>query len=155
VTTSGVASTNNATITATSANAVTAGLTVNAPSPGSGTIAGLDIAPNSVVGGQANATGTVTLASPAGAGGGLLTLSSNNGAASVPASIVIPQGQTSGTFGVTTSTVSSTTSATITAQSTNSASAGLTIQQANSVGGVSMNPASVTGGSGSTGTVTL
>ncbi|MEO5926798.1 MAG: hypothetical protein ABIR70_23495 [Bryobacteraceae bacterium] len=155
VTTSVVGSTTPATITATSANVVTAGLTLNAPAPGAGTISGFGVSPSSVVGGQANATGTVSLGSPAGAGGVLVNLSSNNGAASVPGSIVIPQGQSSGNFTVTTSAVGSTTPVTITATSANSMNAGLTLNQATNVSSVSVNPVSVTGGSGSTGTVTL
>jgi uncharacterized protein (TIGR03437 family) len=155
VTTSAVGSTTVATITASSTNTVNSGLTLNPPAPGSGTISGLGIAPSTVVGGQANATGTVTLGTAAPAGGILVSLSSNSGAASVPASIVIPQGQTSGNFTVTTSTVGSTTAATITATSANTMNAGLTIHQAINIGGVSVNPTTVTGGSGSTGTVTL
>jgi hypothetical protein len=130
VTTSVVGSTQSPTITATSANTATAGLTLNPPSPGPGTIQSLGISPSTVTGGQQNPTGTVTLASPAAAGGVLVTLSSNNASATVPASLVIPQGQTSGTFTVTTSVVGSTQSPTITATSANTATAGLTMNPA-------------------------
>ena len=166
--TSAVVSATLATITATSANNTSAGLNLNASNTGDptgpvqGTIAGLSIAPSAVVGGQGNAAGTVTLASSAPAGGVLVNLSSNNGAAGVPATLVIPQGQTSGNFNVTTSAVGTTTLATITATSANSASAGLTIQAgsvspgAGTIASLDLAPSSVIGGqANSTGTVTL
>lgn len=65
-------------------------------------ISSVSITPSSVAPGG-SATGTVTLAGPAPAGGATITfLSTNTSVAPSPASIVIPEGQTSGTFPVTT-----------------------------------------------------
>jgi subtilase family serine protease len=64
----------------------------------------LSIDPNPVMGGRA-ATGTFTLSNPAPAGGALVTLTSSDpNVAIVPASITIPENQTSGTFTITTPT---------------------------------------------------
>ncbi len=80
------------------------------------TLSSVGVSPSSMVGGQANATGTVTLNSSAHAGGALVYLnSSNSAAASVPASVTVPYGATSITFPVTTSAVSSDTSVSIAA----------------------------------------
>ncbi|HWW74971.1 MAG TPA: hypothetical protein VNZ44_06240, partial [Pyrinomonadaceae bacterium] len=74
----------------------------------------LGVAPGNVTGGT-DATGTVTLSGPAPAGGALVTLTSNNAAASVPASVLVPAGLTTASFGVQTNTVTAFTSATLTA----------------------------------------
>jgi hypothetical protein len=89
-------------------------------------VSSLSFNPSSVRGGTSS-TGTVTLNMAAPSGGLGVFLTSQNAAAQVPSSIVIPQGKTSGTFTVTTSRVGSTTSATILAQSNGTASAVLTI----------------------------
>ena len=72
------------------------------------------VSPTSVVGG-ASSTGTITLTAAAPAGGAVVTLTSSNVAATVPASATIAAGATSATFPVTTSTVATTTSVTLTA----------------------------------------
>ncbi len=158
VNTSPVNATQTPAITATSANTVSAPLTINPGGPTQGQIASVSLNPSTVTGGQPS-TGTVTLIGPASAGGVLVTLGSNNGAAGVPASITIPSGQTSGTFPVSTSVVGSQQMATITATSANSASAVLTINTTppslGQITGLTLNPSTVTGGSPSTGTVTL
>ena len=76
------------------------------------TISGVSLNPTTVTGGSP-AIGTVTLGGVAPSGGALVTLSSSNTAATVPASVMIAPGATSATFTVTTSAVSSTTSVTI------------------------------------------
>ena len=87
-----------------------AGLTVLPPS-----VSGLQVNPSSVQGG-AGATGTVTLNAKAPAGGFTVSLSSaNTAAATVPSSVQVGAGQTSGTFPVTTKTVTANTSAQLTA----------------------------------------
>ncbi|MBI3722073.1 MAG: hypothetical protein HY248_05920 [Fimbriimonas ginsengisoli] len=158
VTTTPVSSTTNATITATSANTVSAGLTIN-PSGGgqpTGTITGLTISPPSVTGGD-SATGTVTLSAPAPAGGIPVSLSSNNSAAGVQPSVTVAEGQTTASFPVTTTPVSSTTTATITATSANSASAPLTINPSAKpcVGSLTFSTNNVIGGQSLQGIVTL
>ena len=79
------------------------------------TVSSLTLNPSSVVGGLGSSTATVTLSGPAPAGGALVQLSSNNGAAHVPSSVIVPAGSTSTTFTVTTSTVLIATSAQISA----------------------------------------
>lgn len=80
------------------------------------TAATLDISPSTVIGGN-NATGTLSIASPAGVGGLTFNLASDIGQAQVPASATILQGQTSTTFNITTSVVVGQVTATITATS--------------------------------------
>ncbi len=78
------------------------------------------LTPNGVIGGEGS-IGTITLSLPAAAGGRTFTLTtSNTNVASVPQSIAIAEGETSGTFAITTSLVSSSTSVTITATSAGS-----------------------------------
>ncbi|MEN3000716.1 MAG: S8 family serine peptidase [Armatimonadota bacterium] len=125
---------------------------------GTPALSGLSISPSSVVGGNP-ATGTVTLTAPAQAGGFTVQLSSSNpSVASVPASVTVPQGQTSANFTITTSQVSSTTTVTITA------SAGGVTRQANltvnppspaTLQSLTISPTSVWGGNSATGTVRL
>ncbi|MEO8264996.1 MAG: hypothetical protein ABI706_05720 [Ilumatobacteraceae bacterium] len=76
-------------------------------------LAKVAVNPTDVVGG-AQATGTVTLTSPAAAGGFLVALSSDDpAAATVPASVVVPAGSTSATFVVSTTAVTNTQSSLI------------------------------------------
>lgn len=84
-------------------------ITVTTPVPGGGvsgsktftikaaTLASLTLAPTSVVGGAAS-TGTVKLTGPASAGGLTVNLSSNAAAATVPATVTVPAGQTAAAF---------------------------------------------------------
>lgn len=74
----------------------------------------LSVSPTAVNAGQ-SATGTVTLANAAPAGGTIVPLSSNNAAATVPANVTVPAGATSANFNVTTGSVSASTSVTLTA----------------------------------------
>jgi uncharacterized repeat protein (TIGR03803 family) len=127
--------------------------------PGSSgpTISSLTLNPTSVTGGS-NSTGTVTLSSPAPSGGSVVSLSSNNAAATVPSSVTVAAGSTSARFNVTTTSVTTTTTATITATlGSSSQQASLTINPASTVtlSSLTLNPTSVTGRNSSTGTVTL
>jgi hypothetical protein len=119
-------------------------LTVNVPgAPATATLSSLSISPTSVTGGSANAQGTATLSAAAPSGGTVVTLSSNNSnAATVPASITIAAGATSGTFTVTSRTVTTSASVII-----SGASGGVT-----RTGTLTVNPAA---GGGGTGTATL
>ncbi|HUK54538.1 MAG TPA: hypothetical protein VL099_14715 [Candidatus Binatia bacterium] len=65
--------------------------------------------PPTVLGGN-NATGIVTLTSPAPAAGTTVTLTSGNAAVVVPATVTVPAGQITATFVTTTTTVSTSTS---------------------------------------------
>ena len=90
------------------------------PSPGREPPAGplavfsVDTTPISVVQGNPS-IGQVILNGVAPAGGAVVSLSSSNGAASVPATVTVDPGQTATVFGVTTAAVTQTTPVTITA----------------------------------------
>jgi len=72
------------------------------------------VSPSTVIGGN-SVTGTVTIAAAAGVGGETVTISSNSANATVPANVVVPQGQTTANFTITTSnSAGSNASATIT-----------------------------------------
>ena len=78
--------------------------------------------------------GMVTAASPAPAGGVIVTLSSSNKSiASVPASVFIPTGTKSVSFTIKTGAVTNATSVTITAKSANTKSARITVNPAKTV----------------------
>jgi hypothetical protein len=87
--------------------------TVNpAPAPA---LATLTLNRTSVVGGS-SVIGTVTLSAPAGSGGAMVTLASSNpSAASVPSTVAVAFGATSGTFTVTTRALKKSASATLSA----------------------------------------
>jgi hypothetical protein len=113
VATGAVASSTTVAISASYAGVTkSASLTVTPQPP---TLSSLTLNPSSVFGGLQSSTGTVTLTAPAPAGGAQVALSSNNSAASVPSSVTIPAGATTGSFTVSTSAVLFSTSATISA----------------------------------------
>jgi hypothetical protein len=110
--------------------------------------------PSSVTGGNPS-NGTVTLSGAAPSGGALVMLSnSNTSAATVPVSVTVPAGSTSTTFSVATSPVAASATALITANYGVSANATLTINPP-VLTAVTLNPTTVTGGSNSTGRVSL
>ena len=150
ITTSAVLQQVAATITA-SANgtSVTGTLTVLAP-----TLEKLVLTPPTVPGGQ-TATGTLNLTLPAPAGGSVVSLSSDNAAAVVPATATIPAGATTTTFTITTKAVPQTVNVTIKATLAGlDQLARLEVRSAR-ITGVSVAPASLTGGAPAVGTVTL
>ncbi len=153
-TTSPVAADATVTITASYASAVrTALMTVTAPVA---VLTSVGVSPASVLGGSSS-TGTVTLDLPAPAGGAVIALSSSDPAAQVPATVAVQAGQTSATFSVTTSPVAADATVTITASYASAVrTALLTVTAPVAVlTSVGVSPASVLGGSSSTGTVTL
>jgi subtilisin family serine protease len=108
----------------------------------------------SVLGGSP-VTGTVTLTSPAGLGGRVVTLTSSSSYAVVPSSVTIPQGTTSRAFVIRTVATSASRSATITgAIAGSTAMATLTVRPP-AVLQVKLKPATVRGGASTTATVTL
>ena len=112
VSTSFVGGTTTAQITASAAGATkTAALTIN-PVPLA--LASLALNPASLTGG-ASSTGAVTLTAPAQSGGFVVNLSSDNAAATVPASVTVPGGTTTATFTVATGAMGTVTTATVTA----------------------------------------
>ena len=117
IATSPVAASTTVTITAAyNGTTRTATLTVtpSAPEPPSATLQGVSLTPASVAGGS-NAQGTVTLSSGAPQPGGVVSLSSNNPGAGVPASVTVLPGATSATFTTSTTAVSVSTPVTISA----------------------------------------
>lgn len=122
-------------------------------------LSALSVSPTSVVGGS-GAQGSVTLTLAAPSGGALVTLSSSNASVvTVPSSVTVAAGATSATFPVTTTTVTASTSSTVTASwngVSRTASLAVTPPAATaSLSGLTLDPASVTGGATSRGTVTL
>jgi hypothetical protein len=160
VSTSAVSTSTSGTISASYGGASqSAALTVNpAPAPAV-SVSSLSLNPTSVVGGLQSSTGTVTLSGPAPTGGAQVALASNTSAATVPASVTIPAGASTATFTVSTSPVTASTSANISASYGGaSKSATLTVTPAPlpTVASLTLNPSSVIGGlQSSTGTVTL
>ena len=162
VDTSPVEEDQSATIQASSANTAEAALAIlteaGSEPPAEATILSLTLNPSTVTGGEPS-TGTVTIDAAAPAGGVTVSLSSGDPAATVPASVTIPEGASSADFGVATSSVEATTSAQIAATSANTANATLTIEPASSaqatILSLALDPSTVTGGDSSTGTVTI
>lgn len=149
VTTQVVASQTSATITASLlVSSASATLTINPP-----TLTGFTLSPTSLVGGT-NSTGTISMSQAAPSGG--LSVSLTGGQAeNVPATVTIPQGATSTTFTISTSAVATKTVANNTATfGASSIKASLTILPP-TIFSLVLSPASVVGGTNSTGTVTL
>lgn len=116
----------------------------------------LTLSPSSVFG-STSSTGTVTLTNPAGHNGATITLTNTNtNYVSIPSSITIPSGQTSGTFTANTGFLISDQTATLTASfGGSSASAVLTITGPRVIS-LTLNPTSMSALNGtSTGTITL
>jgi len=152
ISTSSVGTTTTATISATAGATVTTTLTVN---PFALAIQSVSVNPLSVTGGSSS-TGTAKLNGPAPFGGTTVTLSSSDPTATVPASVVVPAGASSATFAITTSAVTNTVLATISATMNGTQTTVLTITDPPVTSAiVSLNPNSVTGGTSTTGSVTL
>ena len=129
------------------------------PPPAAASLSAVSVAPTSVVGGNPS-QGTVTLTAGAPTGGAVVSLSSSNPAvAAVPASVTVAAGVTSATFAIATTTVTASTAPTISATFGGVArTAVLTVNPvpaAPTLSTLTVNPTSVVGGAGSTGTVTL
>jgi hypothetical protein len=108
-----------------------------------------------VLGGGAHTTATVSLGRPAPAGGAKVDLSSNSADATVQSSITIPAGSASASFNISSKPVSASTHVTITAQAGPSVkSANLTIVPV-AISSLKISPSAVVAGMSATGTVTL
>jgi len=108
-----------------------------------------------IVPGCKNVTGKVFLDSPAPAGGAVVSLSTTNPAASVPASITVPAGATSKSFTISTTPVTSTRTGTVKATSGSSSVSKTLKVRPIGVQSVTLTPNPVTGGNDVTGKVTL
>lgn|GEM_PF-6668274 len=121
------------------------------------TLSSLALSPTSVNGGVSS-TGTVTLGSNAPAGGAVVNLSSNNAAATVPASVTVASGTNSKTFTVTTSLVATNQNVTITASKSGSSNKTKTLTvKAPVPTSLTLSEQYIQGGNGNTseGTVTM
>jgi hypothetical protein len=132
-------------------------LVLPAPAHAGGGISSLGLNPDTVRGG-ASSTGTVTLSFADGLPTTVLLFSSDPSVASVPSSLVMPGGATSGSFPITTNASAPATNVAITAAldgfgRTQTLSVNAATPAGASLSSVSVTPTSVTGGSGSTGTV--
>jgi hypothetical protein len=126
-------------------------------SPGPITLSSVALNP-ATVNGSSSSTGTVTLSGAAPSGGAVVSLSSSASAATVPANVTVAAGATTATFTVTTSAVTAATPVTISASyvgTTKTILLTVSPIAAVTLSSVVLNPATVNGGSSSTGTVTL
>jgi hypothetical protein len=133
----------------------TATLTVTATPPQAP--ASLTLNPASTTAGTGS-TGTVTLATPASSDTAVALSSGIPGIASVPPSVVVPAGSTSATFSISTFAIPAATTVTLSASAggvTKSADLTVLPSGAAALTSLSVNPASVPGGTSVTGTVTL
>jgi hypothetical protein len=110
--------------------------------------------PDTVAGG-ASSTGTLVLNSPAGSGGVTVSISSDNPDAQVPSSVTVDEGTLMKTFTITTTAVSGSESALITATYGSSSQAATLYIGAPVLTSVDFAPTTVKGGTPVTGTVTL
>lgn len=119
-------------------------------------VATVTVEPDSVLAGL-DVTATVALTAAAPAGGAVITLTSSHTAATVPATLTVPAGATSGTVTIATREVPATTRVTVTATSgTSSASAGFDITPVpRQAQGFSIEPDRIRGGETATGRVRL
>jgi hypothetical protein len=142
----------NATVTATLGSSSRGGMLTVLPLVGS--ITGLSFSPNPVQGGQSS-TGSVSISQPAPTGGAVVTLVSSNPAiVMVPSSVTVPAGSTTANFTATTTAPQTTTPVPVTATLNGTVTTTLTVLPPK-VSSLSFSPASVPGGTSSTGTVTL
>jgi O-glycosyl hydrolase len=119
-------------------------------------LSSLALNPTTVTAGTTS-QGTVVLSAAAPSSGAVITLSSSNtAAATAPASVSVAAGATSGTFTVSTGSVSVPASSTISASYSGlTVTAPLTVNPAPIVSSLAVNPTSVVGGNSALGTVTL
>jgi RHS repeat-associated protein len=102
-----------------------------------------------------SATGTVTLAAVAPAGGVVVHLATSSTTLTLPATVTVPAGGTSAVFGISQAASAQTGPVTITASYLFTATANVTVSAGPSIASFSLNPTTVAGGASSTGTVTL
>src|SRR5205807_1706874 len=111
------------------------------------TLVSLSIAPTSVTGGD-TARGTVTLGSPAPFGGTLVQLTTTDRFLSVPASVIVTEGNTQATFDVTTRAVGRSSVGRVSAVLGNATQTASVTVLPVSLGSISIFPGAVRGGNG-------
>lgn len=152
IATVGVASTTTVTISAKAGTVTkTATLTVDPSTP----ILASQTLSSSTVKGDDTLTGTVTLDVPALAGGATVTLTSDNAAASVPSTVVVPEGKTTATYVIETNPVVADTNVTITAKVGTSTKASTLKVTAPQLVLLASSASRITGGTASTALVSL
>ena len=151
ITTTGVLNTETVSISATlGTKTVSCGFGIGA----SAVLHAVTISPSSIVGGTLT-TGIVSLTGPAPLGGALVTLSSTDPSAQVQAIVLVPAGQTSATFTISTTSVAANTNPQITATLNGiSKSCGL-IVAAPQLSGFQVSQTTLIGGSSAVVTVTI
>ena len=112
------------------------------------------VSPTTLVAGL-SATGTITLSGPAPAGGQLVSLSTNNVSATVPATVNVPQGSTSATFSITTVAVPAEVTVTITASANLRSSSATLLLKRTAIDAVNTQKTSVPGGESVSASVSL
>lgn len=118
-------------------------------------ITGLSLNP-ATIGGNGSATGTITLAAPAGTGGWTVNLSAGvPNAVSIPSTVTVPAGASSVTFSVNGRQSNRNYTLGIYASDGNSGQSATLSVLGNSITSVSLSPNTVKAGNSSTGTVTL
>lgn len=118
-------------------------------------IASLTVNPSSI-GAGSSTTGTITLRSAAPYGGWTVGITVGiPSLVTVPATVVVPAGATSVNFTISTKITSGTYTSGVYASDGNSGQSASVTFAGDQITGLSVSPASVTGGSGSTGTITL
>jgi len=149
--TGSVATNTPVTVTATYNQVIKSGtVTVDAAS-----LISAKLSPTSVTGGSGS-TGTVILNGTAPPAGAVVSLTSSDpSVASVPASVTVPAGSSAATFPITTTPVKSSTGVTVTASFHGIKKTAKITVKAPEMASVKLSPATVTGGSSSTGTATL
>ncbi len=114
----------------------------------------LDMTPATVQGGGTS-TGTITLKQAAPPGGEVVNLSTDNRAATVPATVTVAAHATTATFPISTNPVSSDTAVNVTATDLAGPKSSTLTVKAATIASISLNPNSVGGGTSLIGTVTL
>jgi hypothetical protein len=109
----------------------------------------------SAVTGPAGATGTITLSANAPTGGLVVNITDNSGAASAPASVTIPAGQSSASFNITTTAVTVDTTVTFTATIGSDILTADLLVRSPIVAGITFSPPKIQGGGIAIGTITL
>jgi len=117
-------------------------------------VVAVTVSPNTLVAGL-SATGTITLSGPAPAGGQLVSLSTNNVSATVPATVNVPQGATSATFSVTTVSVPADVTVTITASANLRSSSATLLLKRTAIDAVNTQKNSIPGGESLSASVSL
>jgi hypothetical protein len=115
----------------------------------------LTLSPASFAGACRTSTGKVTLSEPAPAGGAVVSLSTSNPAATVPASVTVPAGATTARFTITGTAVSSSQTGSVTASYKEASKSAVLTVRPIGVAGITVSPNPVVGPAMAQGTVTL